>query len=155
MSNRFIGNSFHRDERLRGKMQFDKLVKGGVSFYQFPFKLIYSVETRPSSEEKVGDESNEKRNPVLTQLFPVQIGISVSKRKFKRAVDRNTIKRRIKESYRNLKGSEVYPILLDKRIFLKILILYTHKEILDSKTLFLKMRLILGKLLEQVEALMG
>lgn len=59
--------------------------------------------------------------------YPVnQVLISVSKRNFKRAVDRNTLKRRIREAYRlnknQLSGPNKYVIAY----------LYTVKEILPS-----------------------
>ncbi|MFY0601199.1 MAG: ribonuclease P protein component [Cyclobacteriaceae bacterium] len=73
-------NTFRKEERLTGKKNIEELFKHGSSFYLHPFLLKYAA---PSDEA----ESN-------------RILISVPKKKFKRAVDRNLIKRRIKEVYR-------------------------------------------------------
>ena len=79
--------SFIKLERVKSKLLidslFDRKSEENMSFLVFPIKTIFSV----SDEE-----------PVLGK-WP-QIMVSVSSRKFKKAVDRNLIKRRILESYR-------------------------------------------------------
>jgi len=60
--------------------------------------------------------------------FPVQVLISVSKRNFKRAVDRNRIKRLIREAYRANKHL-LYDSLRKKEIRLLLGILYTSRVI--------------------------
>jgi ribonuclease P protein component len=122
--------SFRKEEKLIGKTSFEKLVKQGISLYQFPFRLLYLQKNLSSSTEI----------PEGIEIFPARIGISVPKRKFKRAVDRNRIKRIIRESYRKLKGEILYPFLLEKSLSLDFLIIYTHSEILDSKTVHLKIQ---------------
>lgn len=71
--------SFSKSERLTGKKKIEELFKRGSSFYLGSFLV------RVLSLECEG---------------PNQILISVPKKKFKRAVDRNLIKRRIREAYR-------------------------------------------------------
>ena len=76
----------------------------------FPFKVVYSIE--PNAE--------------AGKYFP-QVLISVSKRKFKKAVDRNTLKRRTKEAYR-----------LNKRQFeapIHAAFIYVSNEILEYPAL--------------------
>lgn len=77
--------------------------------------------------------------------FPARLGISVPKRKFKRAVDRNRIKRQVRESYRKLKGDLLYPFLLDRKLGVDILLIYTHGEILETKIIHLKIQSIIYK----------
>lgn len=58
-----------------------------------------------------------------------RIMVSVPKKSFKRAVKRNLLKRRIRESYRTQKG------LLTGGKYVDILFFYNTKEVLDSQTI--------------------
>ncbi len=75
---------FKKAERLNEKKLIGTLFKEGKTFYKFPFKVYYS------RLEEIED-------------YPAKVLISVSKRNFKRAVDRNHIKRLIREAYRKYK----------------------------------------------------
>jgi ribonuclease P protein component len=74
-------NSFPKEERLHSKKLIQELFDKGSSFYLYPFKIIIL----PNSADPAAKH---------------QLLISVSKRKFKLAVDRNVIKRKINEAYR-------------------------------------------------------
>lgn len=76
--------TFKKEERLHEKKLIGTLFKEGKSFYKFPFKVVYF-----KLEE--------------AQAYPAKVLISVSKHNFKRAVDRNRIKRLIREAYRKNK----------------------------------------------------
>ncbi len=71
--------SFSKEEKLTGKKKIDELFHKGVSFYMNDFQVRYL------------NTKEEKKHQIL---------ISVPKKKFKRAVDRNLLKRRIREGYR-------------------------------------------------------
>ena len=80
------GNRFSADEKLKSKKYIDKLFKEGKSVSQSGFTLVYlSVE--------------------LNSFYPAQAGFTVSKKHFKHAVDRNRIKRLMREAYRINKRS--------------------------------------------------
>ena len=99
--------TFKREERLSKEKVIQELFDKGSSFYLYPFKVYFM------------------QNP--DRGFPFhQVLISVSKKNFKRAVDRNLIKRRIRESYRLNKN------LLGDRNKLLIAYIYSVKEILPS-----------------------
>src|SRR5262245_18499629 len=77
-----MGNfRFRKEERLNKKKTIDALFAGGSSRRIFPLKLIYLL--HPDSDQALH-----------------QVLITVPSKNFKRAVDRNTLKRRIREGYR-------------------------------------------------------
>ena len=76
-------NDFPKTERLCNYHNIQALFKEGKSIKKYPLKLIYL--------------------PLDKALTPTQVLISVPKKKLKRAVDRNRIKRLIRESYRKEK----------------------------------------------------
>lgn len=78
-----MSNRFHRGERLKSRKEIGRLFgKAGQSLSSYPLVLKYA-------------ETEEARGS-----FPFQAAFVVPKRKFKRAVDRNLIKRRVREAYR-------------------------------------------------------
>ncbi|MAY82670.1 MAG: ribonuclease P protein component [Flavobacteriales bacterium] len=79
--------SLKKSERLKKRDDIQRLFKKGDSIFEHPIKLYHL------SIEK-GDEA-----------AGLRFGVSVPKKKFKRAVDRNLLKRRIKEAYRKHNGS--------------------------------------------------
>jgi ribonuclease P protein component len=60
------------------------------------------------------------------------MAVSVPKRLFKRAVDRNLLKRRIREAYR-LNKSGLYKLMEQKNQSLHLLVQYQQKEIRDFR----------------------
>lgn len=82
--------TFSKAERLCSKKEIERLFAKGSpetrSVFVYPFRVLY----RLALADPV---------PALPQLL-----ISVSKRTFKRAVDRNLLKRRIREAYRRNKA---------------------------------------------------
>lgn len=95
--------NFTKEERLCNKKLIDGLFHSGSSFLCYPFKASWLLIDTP-------------------QQFPVQILFAVSKKRFKRAVDRNLIKRRMREAYRLHKQQNLYDILIgaDKKIVLSL-----------------------------------
>src|SRR6188472_2682765 len=98
---------FRKEEKLRKEKVIQELFDKGSSFYLFPFKVYYTP------------------NPDQSSPFH-QVLISASKRNFKKAVDRNLIKRRMREAYRLQKN------LLPADRKLQIAYIYSVKEILPS-----------------------
>lgn len=79
-----MSERFSKKEKLKSSKLIEKLFIEGKSVYFYPLKLIY-----------IESESNDKVN--------IKIGFGVSKRNFKRSVDRNLLKRRMREAYRKNK----------------------------------------------------
>ena len=72
--------TFGKEEKLKSKKQIERLFAEGNSIKEFPLRMKFL---------KV-DESD----------FPIKVAFSVPKRNFKLAVDRNRIKRLLRETYR-------------------------------------------------------
>ena len=122
-------HTFKKEERLCSKKLLDKLFHNGSSFLIYPFRIVSLSET-------------------LTVNFPAQVVIAVSKRKFKRAVDRNLIKRRVREAYRLNKTACLYSFLAEKELNLIISIHYVGKDIAEYQFIEKKLKKALEKLTE-------
>ncbi|MFA6947145.1 MAG: ribonuclease P protein component [Pedobacter sp.] len=105
-------HSFKKEERLCNIKLIEKLFSDGSSFLVYPFRIVWLPE-----------DSNSK--------LPVQILISVPKKKFKRAVDRNLIKRRIREVYRLHKSEDLYSFLNEHSARILLAVNYIGNEIPD------------------------
>lgn len=103
--------SFHKNERLCSKKVIDKLFAEGKSVFVYPVKIVY-LETPLSVKSKV------------------QAAFTVGKRNFKKAVQRNLIKRRMREAYR-LNKHKLYDGIGEKQ--LAVFFIYTGKTISEYK----------------------
>jgi ribonuclease P protein component len=73
--------TFSKDERICKRNDFDRLLQQGQAFNRYPFRVIWL--SHPQAEGA-----------------PLRLAISVPKRKFRSAVQRNRIKRLIRECFR-------------------------------------------------------
>ena len=73
--------TYPKKEKLKSKTTIDLLFSEGNSVSKFPLRLVYI--------------ENKEENAVLLKM-----GVSVSKKYFKKAVDRNYFKRVLRETYR-------------------------------------------------------
>jgi ribonuclease P protein component len=95
--------SFHKQERLCSKKQMELLFGKGKSNLFYPVKLIFL------------------KTPVNLQ-YPAQAMFVVPKRQFKKAHDRNKLKRRMREAYRLNKHSFYEQLeLSNKKIILALI----------------------------------
>ncbi|HOZ86912.1 MAG TPA: ribonuclease P protein component [Bacteroidia bacterium] len=103
-----MGNKFYKQERLCSRKQIDLLFQKNKSSVAFPLKAVH-IET------------------ATELLFPAQVMFVVPKRNFKKAHDRNTIRRRMREAYRLAKNSFYDKLKLQNKKLLVALI-YTGKK---------------------------
>jgi ribonuclease P protein component len=121
--------TFVKEERLCNKKLIDELFRNGSSFLCYPFKVSWLA-------------VNE------AQPFPGQVLFAVPKKRYKHAIDRNLLKRRMREAYRLNKQQYLYSILneADKRIVFSIA--YIGKEINTYDLIEKKMLKLLSVLTE-------
>lgn len=105
---------FPKSERLKSRKQIDALFSGGKSVSVFPVRAVYKFFSAEGPE--------------------VKVGVSASKRSFKRAVDRNRIKRLLREAWR-LQKEELMLKTKEAGAGATIFFLYNGKELPDFQTL--------------------
>jgi ribonuclease P protein component len=121
-------HTFGKEERLKSKKIIERLYIHGKSVKSFPLRMVY-LQTEHTSN------------------YPVQAGVSVPKRNFKNAVDRNRIKRLMRETYR-LQKQIVYKNLDTPYVFM---ISYLGKEEWSYEDLFPKMEKLLTLFINEVK----
>jgi len=119
-----------KKERLKSRKQTELLFSEGKRFTIVPFRIYYSLYKAAKST--------------------VQFGAGVSKRNFKKAVDRNKIKRLIREAYR-LQKNIIKEKLEEKNYQLTLFFIYTGKELPDYYIVYDQT----GKILDKLAVLIG
>lgn len=102
---------------------------GSRSFSVFPLRVVYL--------------------PVEESEAPATILVSVSKRRFKRAVKRNRVKRQIREAYRTNKH-KLLEALTEKKHRLAIAFIYLSDQLTDSAVIEERMKTALARITEKM-----
>jgi len=118
--------TFNKEERLCSKRLIADLFHRGSSFFLYPYRVTFL----PCQEMK----------PSIQVLF------SVPKRRFPRAVQRNLLKRRMREAFRLHKNELLYSDLKQRSFSLVLAIQYVAKEVLDYQLIHDRMAEALIKL---------
>lgn len=118
-----------REERLKSLKAIDQLFKQGQRFTAGFFKVHYTMQKEEAAN-------------------PARFGVGVSAKNFKRAVDRNRIKRLTREAYR-LQKMTLQEKLKESRIVLHLFLVYTAKELPEYADVYEKVGMALKKLLKQ------
>ena len=117
--------TFKKSERIQSKKLIRELFEKGSSFFIYPFRVIYLP----------NPDKSQANNQVL---------ISVPKKKIKKAVERNLIKRRIREAYR-LNKSSLFANKKDKSPLL-VGFIFVANEVLNYHEIESKLKLVLLRL---------
>lgn len=118
--------TYNKKEKIKSRIQLNELFTKSPNFLVFPIKVFYKIDNN--------------------QNVPLQAGVGVSKRHFKKAVHRNRIKRLLREMHRLTKNNTICE-LESKQKNLQVFYLYVHNELPVLKVLLEKQEIITQKLL--------
>jgi ribonuclease P protein component len=119
-----------KNERLKRRKIIDQVFNEGKSITLFPLKVHYMF--------------------CNTLLDPLQAGFTVSSRQFKKAVDRNRIRRLLREAYRLQKAMLQQTVVQNKQQ-VALFVIYIGKELPDYQLIRDKTKLMLNKLISIVD----
>lgn len=117
--------SFNRKEKLKSRKQLENIFNLGKTFTIFPVKVFFDF---------IDEQDN-----------IIKAGVGVSKRIFKKAVDRNRIKRLLREVYRTEKVLLQDALSINNKK-IKVFFLYVDKTLPEYYLLQQKMKMIIEKL---------
>lgn len=120
--------TFQQSERLKSRKQIGLLFKERRSVGAYPLRVFWGL--------REGSDSDQ----------PVSIGFSVPKRRYKRAVQRNRLRRLLQEAFR-LNKAPLYSALEARGLALNLMLVYVGKEASDFETVQRKYRQLVEKLL--------
>lgn len=122
--------SFKKEERLYKKAELEELFKSGKKIHESPFNVIHKS---ISLTEVIGAST------------PIKVAISIPKKRFKKAVDRNHLKRLCREAYR-LNRNDLKASLKDSNQSIHFMLIYNSNDPLPFKLIEDKIILILRRL---------
>lgn len=123
--------SLNKTERLKSKKEISRLFKDGKFLYTTNFKLGWDT-------------------CVSIEKSSLKTAVSIPKKNFKLAVDRNRLKRQIKEIYR-LNKNIVYNTLENSNLSVNIIIIFNAKNKLPYKIMEPELITLLEKLSKKLK----
>ncbi|MBS1946806.1 MAG: ribonuclease P protein component [Bacteroidetes bacterium] len=120
-----------KQERLKSRKLIEQVFNEGKGFSIFPFRVYYL-----SGHSTFG---------LQTAGFHAQIGVGASSKTFKKSVERNRIKRLMREACR-LQKNNLNQLLQERKLQLVLFVVYSGKELPEYQLVYDKIGLILQKL---------
>ena len=117
--------TYGKQQKLKKRDEVLALFEKGKAINQFPVRAFFL-------EKEAGEPG-------------IKAGVGVSKRNFKKAVDRNRVKRLLRECYR-LQKNELEITISGRQVPLSLFFIYTGQELPEYKQLFERM----GRVLEKI-----
>jgi len=125
-----LRNSLKKSERLKSTILIGQLVNSGHSFTVMPFKTYWKITTNTDHEQQA------------------RIAVIVPSKNFKRSVDRNLIKRRMREAYR-INKHDLCQYLSYHHLQLMFVLLYLPRTIYSFQQIEKSIRKIIGTFIDQ------
>jgi ribonuclease P protein component len=125
-----VKESFGKDYKLCSKIQIDNVFANGFRISQFPLQAIFL----PTS---------------FSETIPFKVLISVPKKRIKKAVNRNYVKRLLRDVIRKNKFN-LETFLIQNKTQVAICIIYSTSEIINYSELETKINKLFNKLLNHV-----
>ena len=123
--------SYSKEEKLKSRKLLEQLFATGKSFNAFPVKVLYLEVEEPLD-------------------FPIKIGVGCSSRNFKKATDRNRIKRLLRENYR-LNKALLHTTIAATNKQVAVFFLYIDKTMPEQQILKIKMPVAIEKLTKLIQ----
>lgn len=121
--------TYNKSEKLKSRKAIDLLFAKGIGISAFPIKVLYNY----SEDQKAN----------------LQAGVTASSRHFKKAVDRNRIKRVLREAYR-LQKLPLQNQLLEQNKRMVLFFIYIGKELPNFEDVYKKMGSVLHQLINNL-----
>ena len=121
-------NTLPKSDRLTSRVTISKVYEKGKHLNDYPFKMVWLKETGEAG---------------------LKVVFSVPKRKFKRAVDRNQIKRKLREAYRRHKH-DCQKAAESQNVRVSLFLIYLGKDIPLSEIVDDKIILLLNRLTKEI-----
>jgi ribonuclease P protein component len=123
-----------KDQRLKSRKRIERIFREGKSINVFPYRVYYMM----------GDGYAPGG-----AAYALQAGFGASSRHFKKAVDRNRIKRLTREAYRLNKGG-LGQVVEQRKLHLSLFFIYTGKELPDHRLVSGKIAVALEKIVKEI-----
>jgi len=139
--------TWKKPEKLKSRKRIERVFREGKSFSVFPYKVVYLLDPAPASRGPatlIGARTVKRCSPAA----PLQAGFGASSRNFKKAVDRNRIKRLGREAYR-LQKAPLLDQLTQKGRSMAVFFVFIGRELPDFQTVTAKIAVALQKLLKE------
>ena len=131
--------TYKKQDKLKSRKQTQYLFSKGQSINVFPIKLIFTIEINEPDPNKGMAEAN----------GVLQAGVGAPSRTFRKAVQRNRVKRLLREAYRLEKPSFMEQLsLTNKR--LNLFFLYTDSVVLTQLEIQHKLKEALNLLVKKL-----
>jgi len=123
-----LKNTFRKQDKLKSSLIIEKLFNANQFVLSYPLKCYFLF-----------SELTENQNFV-------KVAFTVPKKTFKNAVQRNVLKRRMREAYR-LNFRKIFELFMNQNLQqLQLLIIYIGKEMVDYGIIEKNMQAVLQKL---------